>query len=671
MRKLLVGFAFFCLAAFGQTPEYNWIAPTDSRLEINGLPWFGENGGEWFRLPMRLKGVLRKEVWGLGESPSGGRIRFRTDSTRLAIRLEYPSAPNMANMHAFGQTGVDLYVDGIYRSTATAPKDAKAGAPVEYTYFDVPGTRRIEREMTLYLSLYKPVKVLAIGVDKEARLSRAEPFRVPKPVVFYGTSITQGGCASRPGMSYQAILGRMLNLDFVNLGFSGNGRGEPEVARMTAEIDASAFVLDFCQNNKTVESLIEVYDPFISTLRAKHPETPMIAITPIVSASERVGPAGERLNAMRAHIRSVVNKRIAAGDKRLQLVEGPSLIGSDEVDGFVDGVHPNDLGFQWMAERLAPKLRAALQLPDRPKPVVYEGRSGPGRGKHIVFVVGDQEYRSEESMPMMARLLAERHGFKCTVLLPVNRRTGRYDPETSDNIPGLEALRQADLMVLFARWLELPDEQMKEIVDYTNSGRPVVGLRTSTHPFNYRKNLSSPYAKYSFRDKTFEGGYGRQVFGETWINHYGAHQKESTRGVVAPGMAKHPILKGVKDIWGESDVYELTTLAGDCRPLVLGQVLAGMEPSSQPNPAKKQLPVAWVKSYTGDSGRKARVFMTTMGHVADFKNEGFRRLVVNGCYWAAGLEKRISVNSSVELPGPYNPNPIGIGKQKKDLTPLL
>ncbi len=288
-----------------------------------------------------------------------------------------------------------------------------------------------------------------------------------------------------------------------------------------------------------------------------------------------------------------------------------------------------------------------------------------GRGKHIVLVVGDQEYRSEESMPALARILSERHGFKCTVLLPINRQTGQIDPQTIDNIPGLEALRKADLMVLFARWLELPDEQMKEIVDYTNSGRPVVGVRTSSHPFNYRKNLTSPYARYSYNSKEFDGGYGRQVFGETWIRHYGVHQKESTRGVIAPGMEAHPILRGVKDIWGESDVYEITTLTGDSKPLVLGQVLAGMQPGSPPNPDKKLTPVAWTKSYTGEAGKKARVFMTTMGHPADFKNEGFRRLVVNGCYWAAGLESRISAKSSVDFAGPYDPNPIGIGKQKR------
>ena len=167
-----------------------------------------------------------------------------------------------------------------------------------------------------------------------------------------------------------------------------------------------------------------------------------------------------------------------------------------------------------------------------------------GKGKHIVLVVGDQEYRSEESMPALARILSERHGFKCTVLLPINRQTGQVDPQTIDNIPGLEALRKADLMVLFARWLELPDEQMKEIVDYTNSGRPMVGLRTSSHPFNYRKNLTSPYARYSYNSKEFDGGYGRQVFGETWIRHYGVHQKESTRGVIAPGMERAPDSEG-------------------------------------------------------------------------------------------------------------------------------
>jgi type 1 glutamine amidotransferase len=290
-------------------------------------------------------------------------------------------------------------------------------------------------------------------------------------------------------------------------------------------------------------------------------------------------------------------------------------------------------------------------------------------GKHIVFVVGDQEYRSEESMPALAKILAWRHGFKCTVLFPINQQTGEIDPSVTDDIPGLEALHSADLMVLFMRFQELPDEQMKEIIDYTNSGRPIVALRTSTHAFNYVKHRDSPYAKYSFRSKDPVGGYGRLVLGETWVNHYGVHEKESHRATVAPGMEKHPILRGVKDIWGPSDVYEVTTLSGDSQPLMLGQVLSGMDPSSPPDPNKNLLPVAWVKSYTGESGKPARIFTTTMGHAGDFRDEGFRRLMVNACYWAVGMEKEISLRGRVDLVGPYNPTPIGEKEFKQGVKP--
>jgi hypothetical protein len=279
-------------------------------------------------------------------------------------------------------------------------------------------------------------------------------------------------------------------------------------------------------------------------------------------------------------------------------------------------------------------------------------------GKDIVLIAGDQEYRSEESIPALAKILETRHGFHCTVLYSRNRQTGAIDPSTTDNIPGLEALRKADLMVLFTRYLELPDGQMKEIIDYTNSGRPIVGLRTATHAFNYAKHLDSPYAKYGAESQ--DGGYGRAVLGETWIAHYGAHQKESTRGVIAAGMENHPILRGVRDIWGESDVYEITTLSGDSRPLVMGQVLLGMDPASPPDPSKKLTPIAWTKTYTGETGKTARVFMTTMGHVMDFKNEGFRRMLVNACYWAMGMEKQISAGSNVNLVGEFQPSPIGM-----------
>jgi hypothetical protein len=301
--------------------------------------------------------------------------------------------------------------------------------------------------------------------------------------------------------------------------------------------------------------------------------------------------------------------------------------------------------------------------------VVFDGRNGPGKGKHIVFVTGDEEYRSEESMPQLAKILAVHHGFKCTVLFAINKQDGTIDPQTLDNIPGLEALDTADLMVMFTRFRELPDEQMKHIIDYTNSGKPIVGLRTATHAFNYTTHRNSPYAKYSFRSRDPEGGWGREVLGETWINHYGSHGRESTRGVVAKGMEDHPIVRGCEDIWGPSDVYALTTLHGDCKPLVMGVVLSGMQPGDPPNLKKKPVPVAWIKTYTGTQGKAARVFTTTMGHAGDLKSEGFRRLLVNACYWAVGLEDKIPARANVDLVGKYDPNPIGTGRHKRGLKP--
>jgi len=301
--------------------------------------------------------------------------------------------------------------------------------------------------------------------------------------------------------------------------------------------------------------------------------------------------------------------------------------------------------------------------------VVLEGEEGPGKGKHLVFVIGDDEYRSEDLMPQLAKIAAVHHGFKCTLLFAVNKETGEIDPSALDNIPGLQALESADMMVLFTRFRELPDEQMKYIVDFTNSGKPMMGLRTSTHAFNYRKLKDSPYAKYSFRSSDPKGGWGRAVLGETWINHYGRHKSESTRGVPAKGMEDSPILKGCEDIWGPSDVYGITTLSGDSKPLVMGQVLVGMDPKDEVNTDKAPVPVAWTKTYTGDKGKTARVFCTTMGHGSDLNSEGFRRLLINAIYWGLGMEGEIPARSNVAFVGQYDPNPIGMGGFKKGLKP--
>jgi len=303
--------------------------------------------------------------------------------------------------------------------------------------------------------------------------------------------------------------------------------------------------------------------------------------------------------------------------------------------------------------------------------VVYEGKEGPGKGKHIVFVSGDEEYRSEEALPALARILAINHGFKCTVLFAIDPETGMIDPVNQTNIPGLEHLESADMMVIATRFRELPDEQMKYIVDYTNAGKPVMGLRTATHSFKYERNMDSPYAKYSFRDKEFQGGYGRQVLGETWITHHGHHGHESTRGVVNEEMKDHPILKGVEDIWGPTDVYAVTELTGSPEVLVYGQVLVGMDPADGPSSEKNDpmMPVAWIKTYTGDEGKASRVFCTTMGASIDLKSEGLRRLLVNGCYWCMGMEDAIPEKSNADIVGEFDPTYFGFGTFKKGVRP--
>jgi hypothetical protein len=170
--------------------------------------------------------------------------------------------------------------------------------------------------------------------------------------------------------------------------------------------------------------------------------------------------------------------------------------------------------------------------------VVYEGGDGPGKGKHIVLVSGDEEYRSEETLPQLAKILSTHHGFRCTVLFAIDPKDGTINPNRNDNIPGLEHLDTADLLVLFTRFRALPDEQMKHLVDYIESGRPIIGLRTATHAFQIPSG--SAFARYDWKSKEWDGGFGRQVLGETWVTHHGNHGKESTRGLIAPDAKDHP-----------------------------------------------------------------------------------------------------------------------------------
>jgi hypothetical protein len=225
-------------------------------------------------------------------------------------------------------------------------------------------------------------------------------------------------------------------------------------------------------------------------------------------------------------------------------------------------------------------------------------------------------------------------------------------------------------MVLFTRFRSLPDDQLRHIVDYVESGKPIVGLRTATHAFSLKK---TKYPHYHWQSKAqgWEGGFGRTVLGETWVNHHGKHGTEGTRGIVAPGQERHPIVNGIAEgsIFGTSDVYEVKLpLPGDSTPIVLGQVTETLAPDSKPvgeqtrkgkvfKPNDPMMPVAWTKTYQTDSGKSARVFTTTMGASQDFASEGLRRLLVNACYWAVGLEDKIPAKSKVDVVGTFEPRP--------------
>lgn len=306
--------------------------------------------------------------------------------------------------------------------------------------------------------------------------------------------------------------------------------------------------------------------------------------------------------------------------------------------------------------------------------IEFVGNHGPGVGKRVVLVSGDEEYRSEEALPQLAKILAKHHGFRCTVLFAVDPATGEVNPNERSNIPGLGALDSADLLVIFTRFRDLPDEQMKHLADYIESGRPIIGLRTSTHAFDLQK--SPTYAKHTWnRPADPEGGFGRQVLGETWISHHGDHGKESTRGIVASGADGHPILRGIKsgDVWGPTDVYGVRLpLPGDSYPLVLGQVLTGMKSDDPPVSGAKNepmMPVAWTKSYAGNSGKTSRVFATTMGASQDLLSEGTRRLLVNACYWALGMENQIPPKSVVDVVGEFRPLPFKFGGFERGRKP--
>jgi hypothetical protein len=316
-------------------------------------------------------------------------------------------------------------------------------------------------------------------------------------------------------------------------------------------------------------------------------------------------------------------------------------------------------------------LSSCLQAQQDKTWLRFEGKDGPGKGKHIVLISGDDEYRSEEGMPMMAKILANHYGFTCTVLFAIEPETGHVVPSYQNNIPGLEHLASADLMILLTRFRELPDEQTKFFNDYLLSGKPIIGLRTATHAFHYEKNKNSPYAKYHWQSKEagWEGGFGQKILGETWVAHHGEHAKEGARALI-DGLAQqadHPILKGVKDIWVPSDVYTVRHLTRDAHVLVWGQPTQGMTADSPVIWQKSLMPMAWTKDYQIEGGKKGKAFTTTMGASVDLLSDDLRRLLVNAVFWGLDISGSIRPDMPVEVVGNYEPSMFGFNTFRKGM----
>lgn len=322
-------------------------------------------------------------------------------------------------------------------------------------------------------------------------------------------------------------------------------------------------------------------------------------------------------------------------------------------------------------------LAATLTLSDC---LVYRGDEGPGKGKHLVLLAGDDEYRSEEGLPMLARILAFRHGFTCTVLFSIGA-DGTIDPEAHGNQPGLEALDQADLVIMLLRFRAWPDAQMRHFVDFYKAGKPIVALRTSTHAFDYPADSASPYRKFGWRSQEWPGGFGKQVLGEHWISHWGDHAKQATRGLIESSTSRSPILRGVGDVFVTSDVYEADPPA-DATILMRGKVVAGMNSSDPDARGLKKtvkgneqllndpmMPIVWTREPLNEAGRRNRVFTSTMGAATDLESEGLRRLLVNAVFWGLKMERRIPAKADVRYVGPYRPSPFGFGTFRRGMRP--
>lgn len=331
-----------------------WYSAVDPKFSLTGLytPALAENPPKYQRMPEAVAKATSEGVYGLYRNTAGAKLRFVTDSRRIAVKVKWGSRTVFAHMPFTGVCGFDLYAgegaDLHYVKTFVPPADTKAeGYESEYAF-----PQAEKRAVQINFPLYNTVEELYIGLDEGAVILPSAPFESELPIVYYGSSITQGGCASKPSSSYQAILSRWLGIDHVNLGFSGNAKGETVMAEYIASLPMCAFVLDYEHNAPSVEHLEATHYPFFKIIRDKNPNLPIICVS---APGKRTGPV------RRAIVRATVERAVADGDSNVYFVDGSEFYPPDAADNCtVDGTHPNDLGFYFMAKKLLPVIKEAL-----------------------------------------------------------------------------------------------------------------------------------------------------------------------------------------------------------------------------------------------------------------------------------------------------------------------
>ena len=349
MRLILALFAACALSGQSLT----WI---DIRQEhVEGQAW-RDTKSPFDRMPAKAEKVIRSQVWSLSHHSAGLRVRFSTSAPAIHVRWTVLNERlALPHMPATGVSGLDLYVrhDGQWRWIANGRPEKKTNEQAL-----IQNWQGGIREYMLYLPLYNGIESLSLGVPEDYSIQWLEP-DPRKPVLFYGTSILHGGCASRPGMAYPSIIGRRLSYPILNLGFSGNALSEPEIASLLAELDPAVYVYDSLPN-LSVAFVKERTEPFLRTLRKAHPKTPIVLVENVLYTNGDVVPdRGSLAREKNEALRVIYEKLTSEGDPNLYYVPATDLLGTDG-EGTVDGTHPTDLGFVRMAETIGPVVGRAL-----------------------------------------------------------------------------------------------------------------------------------------------------------------------------------------------------------------------------------------------------------------------------------------------------------------------